>query len=195
MLLVNPVPIVVPNFTEDSRRFLANHGHTIVGLLPELISESSKKTIDNDTVENCDGKYGETIIPLTDNLYESAKRPGSEKKLVILHTAVERMLRPLSPVFEKRFTVSSRNRKEKFHLVVFLHCCDIPQSKGMSGVKHCQTFLPFIRGLSIWGDVFALKRGNCRLDTNMGKFYIEANQGQHQEKCPVQNGKRKKHEK
>lgn len=59
----------------------------------------------------------------------------------------------------------------------------------MSGVRHGQTFLPYVRSFSTWDYHFALKRGKILLNSNMKKIYVEANQAQKQQECLVQDSK------
>lgn len=154
-----PVSIALLNFTKDFRRFLTNHRNTIVELLPVSVSETSQKTRDDYTAEDCDGNYGETIVPLTDDLYQAVKRHEGKTKIEILHTSMERILEPLNAVFEARFTVSSRSRKWKCHPVDLLYYHNVSGSKNMSKVKHYQKFFLCVRCLLTWKVVSALKRG------------------------------------
>lgn len=94
-----PVHLVLLYFTKDFRRFLVDHGHAKVGLFPYLVSKSVVETRDDDTAEDCDGKYKGTIIPLTDDLYQTAKGHGKDIKIELLYTAMERILEPSSTVF------------------------------------------------------------------------------------------------
>lgn len=66
------IHIVLLNFIKNFQMFLIYREHEIVGLLLAFFSGSSEETKDDVKAEGCDGKYGENIIPLTDDLPQIA---------------------------------------------------------------------------------------------------------------------------
>lgn len=163
-----PVHIVLPNFIKDFQRFLIHHRHTIVGLFPVLAFVFLEETRDDDKAEGCGGINGETIIPLTIDLYQTARGHGSyeDKNISFCHG-------PRSRAFQGSLWENNYSTIKKQIVEVPSSGCtvllNIPESKEMSGVKHGRTPLSFVRVLSTWDDVFAIKHGKRRLDINMEK--------------------------
>lgn len=71
--VVYPVQITLLNVAKNFRRFNINHGQTIFSLLPVSVFHSAEKIRDDNTAENCYGKYGKNIIQLLGNLHQTAK--------------------------------------------------------------------------------------------------------------------------
>lgn len=101
-----PAHTLLLHFTKHFRRLLIKHGYAIVDLLLVSLSESVEESRDDGAAVDCDGNFGQIIIPLTDDHYQTAKKYGREVKIEICSTAMDRALEPFSTVFVNIFTVS-----------------------------------------------------------------------------------------
>lgn len=83
-----PVYIVLMNFIKDFQKFIINHEHKIVDLLPISVSETSEEQEMMIQLKIVVENFGETTILLTDDIQQTTKRHEIEKKIEISHTAM-----------------------------------------------------------------------------------------------------------
>lgn len=92
-------------------------------------------------------------------------------KLKVLHEAMDQILEPQSCATHSSFLVTVSEKVWTCHPVVASYCCDTPEGKNTSSVKH---EYPCIRCLTVKDGIAALNMGANREDSKMQSAYDEA---------------------
>ena len=139
-MVAYPVHVVFLNTTTSYRRWLIDNGHTIVAFLPvQYYSDpvDGDPTGEGMGVINDSGDYVDGVVGLSDSIRQTSDARARIDKLKTLHAAMSLILKPLQETALSGFTVSDclENNWYCFPLITS-YCCDIPESKDISGVKH-----------------------------------------------------------
>lgn len=133
--VVYPVLVGVLDFNLDFRRYVIDHGHSFVHLSPVSTSTSHE----NDEVEDRVGKRqlaSSSVPPLHDLLPASMKRYARIRKFEDLHDSVRKILKSLGDSVQSGFPVMSCDRLLVCHVALVSYCCDVPEGKDISAVRH-----------------------------------------------------------
>ena len=148
-LVAYPIHIVFANATVKFRRFLIDNGHTIVGFLPVEFRTFVDSWFDIDKMDVVDELevVNNTHVPVEDFVPHTSSSRGRVAKLETLHKVMLLIFKPLLNARLKGFEAFFGNvdRWNIFPILVS-YCCDIPECKDMSAVKHglsCQ--MPCVR--------------------------------------------------
>ena len=131
-----PIHVTFLNVTIQFRRFLIDHGYTLVGFLPVGFQDAqSDSDADNLTFHN--ESKTDDIIDINDHVPLTSSSRGRNDKMCSLHNAMTMILAPLIEKSYEGFTVcTKKNITWNCFPVIVSYCCDIPESKDMSGVLH-----------------------------------------------------------
>jgi len=147
-MVAYPVHVVLLNATPSFRRWLIDNGHTLVGFLPvEFLPDDTYGDGDD---EYCDADGDVSVVQLDDFITHTSNKTGRLLKLEMLHKSMKKILEPLRALLDRGFSVKDKSGHvwNCFPKMVS-YCCDIPEAKDMSGVKHGTLGLaPCIRCMS-----------------------------------------------
>jgi len=134
-MVAYPVHIVLLNAKPWFRRWLIDNGHTLVGFLPvEFQGEDGGFDEDDDEVDR-DGTGN--VVELDDFISHTSEQSGRILKLEMLHKSMERLMQPLLRLVQSGFEVQDNSRHVwNCFPLLSSYCCDIPEAKDMSCVKH-----------------------------------------------------------
>lgn len=76
------------------------------------------------------------MVPLSDDSTTSMKKKARNVKLGMLYYAINTILCPLMANVLRGFSVCFENKHCEYHPNVESYCCNTPDVKHMSGVKH-----------------------------------------------------------
>lgn len=88
-----------------------------------------------DKIEN-PYKVGRSVIPSYDALPLGMKTPQETWNYKYFMKPCKKIVQPLGESVCARFMIDVCGRKRKGHLALILYCCDIPEGKETSNVKH-----------------------------------------------------------
>jgi len=154
------VHVTYMNFTKAFRRKMIQAGHTLIGFLPVSLDSSATQRVQDDTqteqylnykllreIEteefdnnsdqlDCDDNNPE-LIALLDGVHLTTQAKGRHIKQELIYRSMKKML---SPLMEASTTGFPYTRSSKMTWYIFPHlmsyCCDIPEAKDMSAVRH-----------------------------------------------------------
>lgn len=138
-LVAYPVHVVWLNFTARQRRYLIDHGYTLVGFLP--VGSEEGETVHGDSgIEESVSVYGFTlseVVPLESFIPHTSSMNGRRERMSLLRRAIRSLLEPLEKSFERGFDIflKSGEARRCFPIVVS-YCCDIPEAKDVSAIRH-----------------------------------------------------------
>lgn len=213
------VHVTLLNATKKFRRKLIQSGKTIVGFLPtgvtEIVSDVRNNTnsrkeheivdmevevngddindaeIEQNEMENQD----EEIVQLLDKVLLTSNARGRITKLALTHKAMRLILQPLLDVSTFGFELNQKNITLLCHPLLISYCCDIPEAKDMSAVRHnLNTNCPCHRCLTNLSSIQSFRKAKARLykDTFKIRMDIKSKTGgtkstEHNEECEETN--------
>jgi len=165
-MAAHAVHAVFLNASKTFRRSLIQNGHTIVGFLPTYILDVSPSsflnTVDDvpqniilretdqdelisaDLISANNNAHGKQdtdstseIVELLDNLTLTSTAKGRQVKIGLLYSAMKRILKGASDSSVNGFPIELLDGESKICFPMLIsYCCDIPEAKDMSAVKH-----------------------------------------------------------
>jgi len=134
-MVAYPVHLVLLNASPSFRRWLIDNGHTLLGFLP---AEFHNDDIQVEDLEEESRKVGASnVIELNDYIRHTTEQSGRVLKLEMLHKCMGRILQPLLQSHLTGFRVENSTGSTWTCFPLFTsYCCDIPEAKDMSCVKH-----------------------------------------------------------
>jgi len=170
-MTAHAVHLTLLNFDKRFREWLINHGHTIIGFLPtkmnavDFVEDDCKGAIDTDENEHIpNGSATDYVIPLNDRLEMTSNNNGRLQKMNVIHSVMKDILSPLTETNKIGFKCETKDgRKYYCHPIICSYCCDIPEGKDLSGIRHnTNTKYPCIRCLSSLNDIRNNRTGKER---------------------------------
>ena len=192
-MAAHAVHAVFLNASKSYRRFLIDNGHTIIGFLPTYILDVSPACFhdtvqDNEHIQvlretdldelisadllsaksSIEGNHGigstTNVVELLDNVTLTSTAKGRQVKIGLLYLAMKTILKGISDTSVNGFDIElcEGEGKKCFPLLVS-YCCDIPEAKDMSAVKHnLSTSFPCHRCLVSLDDIKSLTMAEKR---------------------------------
>jgi hypothetical protein len=181
------------NFTKKYRKTLIQGGKTIIGFLP---TGTKRKELEVTTAgeasaglgnengrstgcfnsQNCTEDDTE-IIALMDNVRLTSTVTGRRIKMGMLHKAMHEILQPLLDNSDAGFKIQRDLCTYICHPMFVSYCCDIPEAKDMSAVRHnMNTRCPCHRCLVTLSDITNLSIGKPRLYIGTNRIRTEISQ-------------------
>lgn len=131
-----PIHVTFLNVSVQLRRFLIDHGYTLVGFLPVGL-QGAHSDRDENNFSFSDHDHSEDHIVIDDHVPLTSSSQGRDHKMISLHKAMDMVLAPLLQKSLQGFSLCTRNEMTwNCFPVIISYCCDIPESKDMSGVLH-----------------------------------------------------------
>ena len=135
-----PIHLVLLNTTPERREWLINNGLTLIGFLPAS-SASEDDDVDGDipshAAKNCGSADDIQLIHLSDGPQLTSSSSGRETNMLVLHHALRQSLRTLDESSSKGFRIHGQDGSVwNAFPTILSYCCDIPEAKNLSAVKH-----------------------------------------------------------
>ena len=133
-----PLHAVLLNCAPQQKEWLINNGYTIIGFLPVTISPPNDDDDSLDVQESLQSNItSQHSVILQDSVCNTSSSDGREQNMLLLHAALAKALQDFESVCERGFAIhsSSIGPCTCFPLLVS-YCCDIPEAKNVSAVKH-----------------------------------------------------------
>ncbi len=185
-MAAHAVHAVLLNTTKKYRRYLIQNGYSIIGFLPTCIHDvrestglsqnpnnfggisftecdeaeliSADLTSVQDQLET-DNRNGQTVLELMDKVTLTSTAKGRHVKMGLLHKSMKIILRDLANSSEYGFPITLNNGvKLTCFPQLISYCCDIPEGKDMTAVKHnLNTLFPCHNCLVLFEDIVNLQ--------------------------------------